>query len=252
VKRIFGLLIAAMVILSSVALAEDLSSLSDENLLKLYQRVTEEMERRHTSSRQEDPLPGSPQDAREPSFAALLYYVPEDGRYYHLDRNCKTVHEKYLPLQTCFTYEELEDEAYKYLHPCSVCAAPLSGDAFIVPNVIPAEGIEDFLGEWHYFRIVNEDGSEKSREEMLAEGILDDHAEIIITEDEIKLYTASLGDAGSVKYEYIPADGSLKILNGDDNPPVLHLADNGMLLFFTPAYAFPSGNSTVYLSRREP
>ena len=251
-KRIFGLLIAAMVILSSVALAEGLSSLSDENLLKLYQRVTEEMERRHTSSRQEDPLPRSPQDAREPSFAALLYYVPEDGRYYHLDRNCKTVHEKYLPLQTCFTYEELEDEAYKDLHPCSVCAAPLSGDAFIVPNVIPAEGIEDFLGEWHYFRIVNEDGSEKSREEMLAEEILDDHAEIIITEDEIKLYTASLGDAGSVKYEYIPADGSLKILNGDDNPPVLHLADNGMLLFFTPAYAFPSGNSTVYLSRREP
>ena len=87
---------------------------------------------------------------------------------------------------------------------------------------------------------------------MLAEGFVDDHAEIIISEDEIKLYTASLGDAGSVKYEFVPDDGSLRILNGSDELPVLRLADNGMLLLFIPSYNLPSGNTMSYLTREKP
>ena len=130
--------------------------------------------------------------------------------------------------------------------------ASLSEAAFIVPNVIPAKSIEDFLGEWHYFRVVNEDGSEVNREEILAEGIADDHAEFIITEDEIELYAASLDGSKSVKYEFVPDDGSLRILNGSDELPVLHLADNGMLILFVPAYGLSSGSTAAYLVRGEP
>ena len=83
-------------------------------------------------------------------------------------------------------------------------------------------------------------------------GILYDRAEIIITEDDIILYAASLDDSASVKYEFIPDDGSLRILNGSDELPVLHLADNGMLIMFIPAYNLPSGNTTAYLTRRVP
>ena len=61
-----------------------------------------------------------------------------------------------------------------------------------------------------------------------------------------------MGDAGSVKYEFIPDDGSLKILNGAEEPPVLRLTDNGMLMFSMPAYGFPSGSTTAYLVRGEP
>ena len=47
--------------------------------------------------------------------------------------------------------------------------SPDNENTFTVPNVIPAKGIEEFIGEWHYFRFVKEDGTEISREEMLAE-----------------------------------------------------------------------------------
>lgn len=125
-------------------------------------------------------------------------------------------------------------------------------DVFTVPNIIPAKGIEDFIGKWNYFRIVNEDGTEMSREEMLAEGLVDDQAEIIITKDEIQLYAASLDGSESVKYEFAPDDGSLRILNGSDDLPVLHLTDNGMLLIFIPAYNSSSGDTIAFLIREEP
>ncbi len=126
-------------------------------------------------------------------------------------------------------------------------------DTFTVPNIISAKGIEDFIGEWHYFRIVNEDGSEMNREEMLAEGLAyDDRAEVIITKDDIILYAASLDDSASVKYEFVPDDGSLRILNGSDEFPVMHRADNGMLIIFIPGYNLSSGSTTAYLTRRVP
>ena len=125
-------------------------------------------------------------------------------------------------------------------------------DVFTVPNIIPAKGIEDFIGEWHYLMVVNEDGTEMSREELLAEGIIDDHAEVIITKDEIQLFAPSLDGSASLKIEFDPEDGSLKILNGSDELPVLRLTDNGLLLIFVPAYGLTSGDSVAYLTREEP
>ncbi len=54
----------------------------------------------------------------------LLYYVPEGGEYYHLDPNCRRVHEQYLPMTGVFTFAELGDEPYRNLKPCEVCGAP--------------------------------------------------------------------------------------------------------------------------------
>ena len=55
----------------------------------------------------------------------ILYYNPNKGEYYHADPNCKNVGKKYLPLAGSFTYAEINDEPYKNLKPCNVCAAPL-------------------------------------------------------------------------------------------------------------------------------
>ena len=70
---------------------------------------------------QADPVSESAEEPRDTSGITMLFYSPEGGRYYHADRNCKTIHEQYLPLMGSFTYAELEDEPYKDLQPCSVC-----------------------------------------------------------------------------------------------------------------------------------
>ena len=54
----------------------------------------------------------------------VLYYVPEGGEKYHLDPECKTVHEKYTPMQGCFLYSQVGDPEYASLNPCPVCGAP--------------------------------------------------------------------------------------------------------------------------------
>ena len=54
----------------------------------------------------------------------MLYYVPEGGEKYHLDPECKTVHEKYTPMQGCFLYSQVGDPEYASLNPCPVCGAP--------------------------------------------------------------------------------------------------------------------------------
>ena len=569
-KKILSLLIAAIVLLSSFSLAEDLSSLSDSELMELYHRVTEEIAERNLTAPEEadkEPQPeqahGSPEAEPETTGETVLYYSPEGGQYYHRDRNCRLVNEKYLPLRGAFLYSELENEAYKDLQPCAVCGAParqenrpgymifrdaanaagesgaLGGDIdylaavmekdgknvrmitllddhakelymavmsaedaggayqafeayawslpvsyteeitakpidqaeldaqagktvgeliengyflygsgggiglpttvdlsyglfnyefeadasfeeyqdcqnrddleslklkggkrsgfsslatnpdyladgtyepqvvphitaeeaaapssvppveeysrnawpltaegysalqkdiegsfgqvylvkgvvrqvlsrnpmrviintgedgesqpvvveypeqpgfsweagcscriyadvssacyilpvltarytffvqdaaedeFIAPNTVPAKEAGDFIGEWEYYRIINADGSEMNREEMLADGLVDGRPEIVITEEDILLYTASLGDVGSVKYQFVPEDGSLKILNESGDPPVLRLTDNGMLFLFMPS-GLPSGDTAAYLVRRQP
>ena len=50
---------------------------------------------------------------------------PGKGEYYHLDPNCKSVAEKYLPLQGHFKYSQINEEPYKKLKPHAVCGAPL-------------------------------------------------------------------------------------------------------------------------------
>ena len=63
------------------------------------------------------------------SADTVLYYQPDGGEYYHLDQNCLSVYQKYLPLQDSFRYSELNDEPYRNLKPCQVCGAPLRGAA---------------------------------------------------------------------------------------------------------------------------
>lgn len=129
--------------------------------------------------------------------------------------------------------------------------SPEAKEEFTIPSAVPAKEKKDFFGEWCFFLVLDEDGTETTREQMLADGIADDHAEITITETEIILYSVSLGDPMPMKYTFNPEDGSLTLLNGGDEPPVLRLNDNGMLSVFIP------GNdsfcaSTAYCIRKEP
>lgn len=130
-------------------------------------------------------------------------------------------------------------------------APSAAADEFTAPAVVPAKEAGEFLGEWQFYRITNGDGRTVDREEMLANGYADDRAEMTITEDGIHLYTAALGEIGSVKYEFVPEDGTLRILNESDELPVLYLTDNGMLCFIEPDY-ISSGEMTAYLIRKEP
>ncbi len=69
----------------------------------------------------------TPTPTAEPAANAstILYYNPDGGSKYHLNQNCKSTHAKYLPMKGHFTYAEINDDAYKNLEPCNVCAAPL-------------------------------------------------------------------------------------------------------------------------------
>lgn len=58
-----------------------------------------------------------------PDPSTKLYYNPNGGSKYHLDPNCSTVAEKYLPL-TAFPYSELGNAPYNKLTPCLKCGAP--------------------------------------------------------------------------------------------------------------------------------
>lgn len=73
----------------------------------------------------EDVTTPTPSPTPLASGATVLYYNTEGGTKYHLDPNCKSLHEKYLPMKGHFTYAEVNDPAYASLSPCNVCAAPL-------------------------------------------------------------------------------------------------------------------------------
>ncbi len=324
-KKTIIILLAAMLMISSVSLAEDLSSLPDADLLVMYRQVSIELESRGIDPKAvypEDAFPGddlwnkdmadrlelffgfwnasdipgmltvcSPgwKDGKENPDADLLTILgnrtatdfdinavsrgPSDyirivSLTAGIDKSDGNDPANYV-LQISMTREadglwyvdpgSLQTFEYTADDSYAASASEAEGDSVSVggdmddlPNIIPAKGIEDFLGEWHYFRIVNEDGSEMNRQEMLAEGIIGDHAEFIITKDEIKLYAASLNDSATIGYEFVPDDGSLRILNGGDELPVLRLADNGMLVMFVPAYNTTSGDTTAYLTREVP
>ena len=68
-----------------------------------------------------------PEPTKEPAMVpgdTLLYYNPTGGEYYHLDQNCKRVHERFRPLEGSFTYSQLGEEPYCSLKPCQICGAP--------------------------------------------------------------------------------------------------------------------------------
>ena len=54
----------------------------------------------------------------------VLYYNKDGGSYYHADKNCSKVADKYLPLTGTFKYSEINDSKYKNLKPCDRCNPP--------------------------------------------------------------------------------------------------------------------------------
>ncbi len=58
-----------------------------------------------------------------PDYDMPVYYNENGGKYYHLDQNCPSVKDRYLPL-TELIYGEL-DEKHPELTPCSKCKPPL-------------------------------------------------------------------------------------------------------------------------------
>ncbi len=60
-----------------------------------------------------------------PDDSLALYYNPNRGQYYHLDQNCRSIKDRYLPLKGELTYGELEDAAYQKLTPCKSCNPPI-------------------------------------------------------------------------------------------------------------------------------
>ena len=122
-KKCIAVMAAIAVLFSAAAFADDLSALTDEELLALRREVLDEMGRRW--------IPAEPETAAEPeghtetaAEDTVLYYQPNGGEYYHLDPNCKRIHPKFLPLQDSFLYAAVNDEPYLDLKPCEVCGAP--------------------------------------------------------------------------------------------------------------------------------
>ncbi len=70
-----------------------------------------------------DDFPGRFFEYPEDSLA--LYYNPDRGQYYHLDQNCRSIKDRYLPLKGVMTYGELDDAAYQKLTPCKSCNPPI-------------------------------------------------------------------------------------------------------------------------------
>ncbi len=60
-----------------------------------------------------------------PSDDTMLYFNPTGGKYYHLDQNCRSIRDRYLPLPGIFTYAELDNAENRKLTPCSVCNPPI-------------------------------------------------------------------------------------------------------------------------------
>ena len=139
----------------------------------------------------------------------------------------------------------------------SVLAAGLAGEVtaaedeeFVAPKVVPAKGIEDFIGEWVFYLVIEPDGTKYTQEDMLANGEIDEQANLIITEKEARLYAPYAEDMKPVKFEFVAEDGSLKLIDEKtETTAVFFLTDNGMLVYFAPKG--DTGEDTVYFSRKE-
>ncbi len=139
----------------------------------------------------------------------------------------------------------------------SVLATGLAGEvsaaedlAFTLPEIIPAKGIEDFIGEWVFYLVAAKDGRTMTREEMLATEQVDDKANVTISEDALIIYAPSTGELEPVKVEFNAENGSLKVINEEaESTTVVYLTDNGMLVFFEPDDVTREG--AVYLVRIE-
>ena len=141
----------------------------------------------------------------------------------------------------------------------SVMAVGLAGEAvavdeaeFVVPKVVPAKGMEDFTGEWGIYLIIFPDGAEYTREDMLADGLINDRPTLIIKEDSVFIYGSFSGEIWPVKHEFVPENGSLKIIGEDAEDIVtLFLTDNGMLLYHGIEGNLEEGDSLNLMQKKE-
>jgi len=63
-----------------------------------------------------------------PDAGLALYYNPDGGQYYHLDQNCRSIKDRYLPLKGEMTYAQLNHADYQHLTPCKSCNPPIRRD----------------------------------------------------------------------------------------------------------------------------
>ena len=57
-----------------------------------------------------------------PNPNQILYYNPDGGTFYHLDKECTSTAKKFLPFKGSFTYGQLSE--HPTLNPCTKCRAP--------------------------------------------------------------------------------------------------------------------------------
>lgn len=58
----------------------------------------------------------------------MCYYNPNGGSLYHIVTDCGSTNPKFLPFKGSFKWEEINNEPYASLEPCSYCGAPLRGE----------------------------------------------------------------------------------------------------------------------------
>lgn len=67
-----------------------------------------------------------------PAADTPMYYNPSGGKYYHLEQNCSSVKDRWLPL-TEISYESLEGE-FAQLTPCPYCNPPMKASEIQAQN----------------------------------------------------------------------------------------------------------------------
>ena len=82
-----------------------------------------------------------------PDDSTPLFYNPDGGKYYHLDQNCSSIRDRYLPLKGELTYGELDDSAFKKLTPCPYCNPPERKEDIAAKNLAMAENAEKTKGD---------------------------------------------------------------------------------------------------------
>lgn len=58
----------------------------------------------------------------------MCYYNPDGGASYHINPNCPSANEEFLPFKGSFTWEQVNSGDYASLKACSICGAPLRGE----------------------------------------------------------------------------------------------------------------------------
>lgn len=68
------------------------------------------------------PVPVTPKPTVNPQLT--LYYNPQGGKFYHVDKNCSSLDSKNRKYLQPFYYYELNTDSYKELKNCTKCGAP--------------------------------------------------------------------------------------------------------------------------------